>query len=106
MNVLLDECLPRKLKLELKGHFVSTVTEENWSGKKNGKLLELAEKKFDVFVTVDQNLSYQQNISKFNIAVILLSAKDNDFETLKPFMPKVKQLLNKLQVGKLFRILS
>ncbi|MSR76936.1 MAG: hypothetical protein EXS63_01730 [Candidatus Omnitrophica bacterium] len=104
MNVLLDECLPRKLKFEIKGHFVSTVTQEGWTGKKNGELLRLAEKKFAVFVTVDQNLSYQQNISKFKISVILLTAKDNDLETLKPFMPKVHQALDKLEAGRIFRI--
>ena len=104
MNVLLDECIPRKLKHELKGHSVSTVVEAGWSGRKNGELLSLAEKKFDAFVTVDQNLSYQQNIIKYKIAVILLTAKDNDLETLKPFMPKVRQILESLKSGHIFKI--
>ncbi len=104
MNVLLDECIPRKLKHELKGHSVSTVTELGWSGKENGELLRLAEKKFDVFVTVDQNLSYQQNVSKFKIAVIMLMAKDNDIATLRPLLPKVRQTLNSLEAGRVFRV--
>ena len=104
MNVLLDECIPRKLKFELKEHSVSTVTEEGWSGKKNGDLLRLAENNFHVFITVDQNLSYQQNIFKFRIAVILLTAKDNDLDTLKPFMPKVRQILETLSEGRIFKI--
>lgn len=104
MNVLLDECIPKKLKEELRGHSVSTVTEAGWSGKKNGELLRLAEKKFDAFVTVDQNLSYQQNILKYKIAVILLTAKDNDLDTLKPFMPKVCQILKSLKTGHIFKI--
>ncbi len=83
MNVLLDECIPRKLKQEFKNHTVATVTESGWSGKQNGDLLRLAEKKFQAFITVDQNLSYQQNVSKYDIAIILLMAKDNDLATLR-----------------------
>jgi uncharacterized protein DUF5615 len=56
MKVLLDECVPRKLRLELTEHAVLTVTEHGWSGIKNGKLLALAETEFEVFLTVDQNL--------------------------------------------------
>ncbi|MBI3313734.1 MAG: DUF5615 family PIN-like protein [Candidatus Omnitrophica bacterium] len=104
MNVLLDECIPRKLKHELKGHFVSTVAESGWSGRKNGELLRLAEKKFDVFITVDQNLSYQQNIIKFKISVILLTAKDNDLDTMKTFMPKVRHILESLKAGHVFKV--
>ena len=62
MKVLLDECVPRKLKRELTEHEVLTVTEYGWSGIKNGKLLTLAEAEFDVFLTIDQNLKYQQNV--------------------------------------------
>ena len=104
MNVLLDECIPKKLKQELQGHSVSTVSEAGWTGKKNGELLRLAEKRFDVFVTVDQNLGYQQNILKFKIAVILLTAKDNDLDTLKPFIPKVRQILGSLKAGRIFKV--
>ena len=104
MNVLLDECIPKKLKKEFQDHSVATVPEVGWAGKKNGELLRLAEKKFDVFVTIDQNLSYQQNILKYKIAVILLTAEDNDLDTLKPFMPKVRQILQSLKAGHIFKI--
>lgn len=77
MKVLLDECVPRKLRLELTEHAVLTVTEHGWSGIKNGKLLALAETEFEVFLTVDQNLKYQQNLKAFNIGVILLLARNN-----------------------------
>ena len=89
MRVLLDECVPRKLKHHLKGYFVSTVVEAGWSGKKNGELLRLAEVKFDVFITVDQNLEYQHNLGRFNIVIIFLVARDNDVETLRPFFSKI-----------------
>ena len=106
MNVLLDECIPRKLKHELKEHSVATVTECGWSGKKNGDLLRLAEKKFQAFITIDQNLNYQQNISKFKIAIVLLIAKDNDLATLKPLLPQVRQILNSnsVEAERIFKI--
>ncbi len=104
MNVLLDEYIPRKLKQELKGHAVATVTESGWSGKQNGDLLQLAEKKFQAFITVDQNLSYQQNASKYKIAIILLVAKDNDLDTLWPLFPKVRKILGSLEAGRVFKI--
>ena len=64
MKVLLDECVPRKLKREIANHEVVTVTEHGWSGIVNGELLKLAETEFDIFLTVDQNLSFQQNLKK------------------------------------------
>ena len=62
MRVLLDECVPRKLKAELADHEVITVTENGWSGFKNGALLAIAALEFDIFLTVDQNLTFQQNL--------------------------------------------
>jgi len=70
MKVLLDECVPRKLKREIANHEVVTVTEQGWSGNKNGELLNLAATEFDIFLTVDQNLSFQQNLRNFNIGII------------------------------------
>lgn len=104
MHVLLDECIPRKLKAELADHSVTTVVEAGWSGKKNGELLKLAENRFDAFVTIDQNLSYQQKLSNFKIAVILLIAEDSDLASLKPFMPKVVRKLKDIQKGYIYKI--
>jgi predicted nuclease of predicted toxin-antitoxin system len=59
MRVLLDECLPHRLRTELAEHEVSTVQKEGWSGLKNGKLLKVASDHFDVFLTVDRNLPFQ-----------------------------------------------
>lgn len=99
MKVLLDECVPRKLKRELSEHEVLTVTEHGWSGIKNGKLLALAEAEFDVFLTVDQNLKYQQNLKSFNIGIILLVARNNRLKTLMPLMPKAREALENLKAG-------
>jgi hypothetical protein len=72
VKLLLDECIDRRFARELTGHDVRTVPQMNWAAKKNGELLALAETEFEVFVTVDRNLSFQQNLPKFNIAVLIL----------------------------------
>jgi len=75
VRILLDECVDRRLAKEITGHEVVTVPQKGWVGIKNGDLLALAQEQFDVFVTVDQNLSFQQNISQFNIAVVILQLR-------------------------------
>ena len=104
MKVLLDECVPRKLRRELADHEILTVTQHGWSGIENGELLALAQDEFDVFVTVDQNLTYQQNLKAFNIAVILLVAKNNRLRTLLPLMPEVRRVLDGIQAGDFVRL--
>jgi predicted nuclease of predicted toxin-antitoxin system len=104
MRVLLDECVPRKLRRELSDHDVLTVTERGWSGVENGELLALAEAEFDVFLTVDQNLKYQQNLASFNIGLILLVARNNGFKALSPLMPRVREALETIKRGDFIRI--
>ena len=62
MKLLIDECLPRALKRLLAVHTCKTVQEMGWAGKKNGLLLSLAEKEFEVLITIDQGFEYQQNL--------------------------------------------
>jgi hypothetical protein len=104
MKVLLDKCVPRKLKRELAEHEVLTVTEQGWSGVKNGQLLSLAEAVFDGFLTVDQNLKYQQNLKSFNIGIILLVAGNNRLKTLLPLMPEARQALENVKAGDFARV--
>ncbi len=68
MRVLLDECVPRALRRELPGHQVKTVAEAGWAGVKNGELLQLAAREFDLLVTVDSNLQHQQNFNGLALA--------------------------------------
>lgn len=96
MRVLLDECVPRQLKHELSGHDVRTVTEMGWSGVKNGPLLRRAAPEFDAFLTVDQGLEYQQNLFTLDLIAILMAAKSNDIDDLRPLMPQVLKLWKKL----------
>ena len=100
MKVLLDECVDRRFAKELYGYFVKTVPQMGWATIKNGELLALAEKGFDVFITVDRNLSFQQNLPKFNIAVLVLKAHSNRLADLKPLAPKVLSVLPSLKKGK------
>lgn len=104
MRILLDECLPRQLKRELPGHSVATVTEMGWSGIKNGALLDLAEPHFDVFMTVDRGMPYQQNIGKRSIALVLLRAKSNSIQSLQPLIPDVESALSEVKTGEVIRL--
>ena len=99
MRVLLDECLPRRLKRELVGHHVRTGPEMGWASKSNGELLALAAVDFDVFLTSDRNLSHQQNLSAFDIAVIVLVAGSNRIDDLQPLVPQVLETLATAQAG-------
>ena len=95
MRVLLDECLPRRLKRDLPGHDARTTSEMGWASKRNGELLRLAESQFDIFLTVDRKLQYQQNLSAFNIAVVVMVAQSNTLLDLRPLMSKVLESLSK-----------
>ena len=72
MRVLIDECLPRMLARRLTGHDVVTVQAAGWAGVSNGRLLSIAEERFDVFVTADRRLKHQQNLRQLAINVIVL----------------------------------
>jgi hypothetical protein len=104
MRILLDESLPRPLGSELPGHSVKTVAEMGWSAIENGELLGLASGQFDVFVTADQNLQYQQNLGALPLAVTVLVARTNRIEDLRPLIPELLTHLAALQPRTLVRI--
>ncbi len=99
MRVLLDECLPRRLKHNLAEHDVRTVPEMGWVSKRNSELLHLAEREFDVFLTVDRQLQHQQQLSVFRIAVIVLVAQSNSLSDLRPLIPKIREALPEAKLG-------
>ncbi len=101
MKVLLDECLPKKLKHEVEADFVQTVPEAGWASKKNGELLRLAEANFDVLLTGDQNIEHQQNLRKLDLAFIILVAPTNDITDLKLLMPAANEALNTIEAGEI-----
>ena len=104
MKVLLDECLPRKLKRHFSAHDVATVPEMGWAGVKNGKLLRLAESAFDVFVTIDSGIQYQQNLLTVQIGVVVLMSSDNTIETLQSLVPSMLKAIDSIQPGQIVRV--
>ncbi len=106
MRVLLDECVPRGVRSELPGHKVKTVAESGWAGVTNGVLLQLAAKEFDVLLTVDRNLEYQQNFSGVALAVIVVHAPSNDIAVLRPLMPAVLEAMAHAKPGVVTHVYS
>lgn len=104
MRILLDECLPRRLKAQFPGHVVRTVPEAGWAGKKNGELLRAASGNVDVFITVDSNLAYQQHLINLPFAVIVLSAHSNRLQDLIPLVPEVLAALVSIEPGHVVRV--
>jgi hypothetical protein len=105
MRILLDECAPRGLRRALPGHNVLTLPELGWSGKKNGELMRLiAAHGFEAFLTVDQNVSFHQNLASANFAVIVLAMTSNRLADLLPLVPKILAALPTIQPGDLIEI--
>jgi predicted nuclease of predicted toxin-antitoxin system len=89
VRVLLDGNVPTKLARLLLGHDARTVHQEGWSNVSNGALLDAAAGKYDVFLTLDQNLSYQQNLRDRPLAVVVLRARSNRLEHIEPLVPAI-----------------
>ena len=104
MRILLDECLDWRLCRTLTGHHCSSVNEMGWSGLTNGVLLELAQNEFDVFITADSNLTFQQNLAKFNLAVIVLEAQSTRLSDTMPLMERVLNALTTLERRAVIRV--
>jgi PIN like domain len=96
MRILLDESLPRKLAFALAGHEVKTVAQMSWNGVVNGELLKRTSLEFDVLITGDQNMQYQQNANELSVSVVVLVAKNNKLESFLPLVGKLLNLLEKL----------
>lgn len=99
MRILIDECLNWRLGRALTGHYCTSVQRMGWNGIGNGRLLALAQDAFDVFLTGDRNLSFQQNVTEFDIAVVVLRAPGTQLHQTLPLMPKVLALLPTLTAG-------
>lgn len=104
MRVLIDENLPRKLASYLQGHDCRTVTECGWAGRKNGELLSLAEPLFDVLLTLDKSVLYQQDVSSGRIAVLIVRARSNRIQDLLPFIAEYLAALERIRPGQVMRV--
>ena len=104
MRILLDESLPRDLAHLIAGHVVSTVSDAGWTGTKNGRLLSLAATQFDVFLTADRNLEFQQNLATLPMAVVVLVCRRTRIQNIAPMIPELLRLLDQLPPNTLRRI--
>lgn len=99
MKILIDECIDRRLARQLSGHIVKTVPQMGWAGIKDGELLRLAEIEFDVFITVDRNLPFQQNLAVLDLAVLVLQAPSNRLVDLQVLLPKILAIVDTTPKG-------
>ncbi len=87
MKIIIDECVPNIVKKGLPGRDIVTVQEMGWAGIKNGELLRLVAAQFDIFITSDKNLQHQQNLSVFELSIILLPS--NQVPAVKALLPAI-----------------
>lgn len=88
MRILLDECVTKHLKTHLKDHEVKTVREMQWSGIKNGKLMSLCvDHDFDILLTIDKNLQFQQNMECYPLVIAVLNSYNSTVSELINFLP-------------------
>jgi hypothetical protein len=99
VRVLLDECVDWRLAREIVGHDVRTAWQMGWTAITNGELLTLASEHFDVFVTVDRNLSFQQNLAGIRIGVVVLQARSNRLADVRPLVPRVIAAIERVRPG-------
>ena len=106
MRLLLDESVNYRLNRHLLGHDVLTTKQMGWDSYHNGELLTLARGRFDVLITRDQNMEYQQNISQADIALIVLHAKSNAMRDLEPMAPDILLAVPRLTRGQIEHVYS
>jgi hypothetical protein len=105
VKILLDECLPRDLQKHLVGYDCQTVPKAGFAGKANGELLVLAERSgWQVLLTMDQGMPYQQNLAGRTISLGIIRAKSNRLADLLPLVPAVRAALRSLKPGQAVRI--
>jgi len=106
MKILIDECLPASLKgtLTAIGHECETVRRAGYGAKRNGELLSIAEGRWDVLLTSDRNIKYQQNMTGWNVSILILCTKSNRMKDLLPLMPACAQALLSIQPGEVVEV--
>ena len=103
MKILLDECVTKRLKLHLQDFETYTVRELNLGGIKNGKLMTFCkENQFDILLTIDKNLMFQQNLEKYPVTIIVLNCLSSKLEYLKLFIPQFKEKVNEFEKHKAY----
>jgi Domain of unknown function (DUF5615) len=104
MRILIDECIDERFRNYLPGHDCQTARYAGLAGLKNGELLLAAETRFDVFLTADQGIEYQQNLTARNLAIIIFRTKSNRLSDLLPHLPACLAHIESIQPGQIMRI--
>lgn len=105
MKILLDECIDWRLKFDFPGHDALSVQDMGWVGKKNGLLMKAASTEgFQVLVTIDKNIKFQQNLKNYSLAIIILDNHRSTLAYLRPLLPKVIAILNQVKPGEVYEI--
>ena len=104
MKLLLDECVPRRVRRVFPGYEVFTIEQAGFKGLKNGTLIAAAAGVYDVLITVDKNVEHQQNKKDLPIAILILSAPTNRFDSLSPLVPRAIKALEAIKIGEIVRI--
>jgi predicted nuclease of predicted toxin-antitoxin system len=99
MRVLIDACLPVQLKRHLPFPHVKTAREMGWQHKTNGELLDLAQREFDVLVTMDQSIPSQQFLARFSIGLVIVRSRSNRLPDLLPLVPKIIPAVSQVRSG-------
>jgi hypothetical protein len=106
MRVLLDECVNPRVKNAFAKHEVRTVIEMGWGGITNGRLMALVQQRFDVFVTIDQNLEYQQNLTKLTFGLVVVAVPDNNIKYYRPIFAELMKAAESVRPGQVIHIVS
>jgi len=104
VRILFDECLPCPLARQIADHDVKTVQEEGWAGKSNGTLLSLMKGRFDIFITVDRNLVFNEDVSGLKVGVLVLHASSNRLEDLESLVPEILAALEEIRSGQVIHL--
>ena len=104
MRLLLDEHLPIDLSLELRGHAVDTVVGRGWAGIKSGELLRRMRGHYDVLVTMDRSIEFQQHISTLSFGIVIVRAPSNRVQDLRPLVPSILSAIDAIKPGLIQRV--
>jgi predicted nuclease of predicted toxin-antitoxin system len=106
MRILLDECVPRRIKFlfAAQGMTCETVREAGWSGKENRELLSLAEQRYEVLVTIDRNIRHQQNLAGRKISILIIRTVSNDYEDIQHLVPAAVDALKSIRPGQFVEV--
>lgn len=103
-KVLFDENMPRKLRRDLPEFAIRTAQEQGWASFKNGQLIALAAREFEVFVTIDQRLRYQQNVEKLPIGIVVIDTRDTRFPSIRAHVEELREAIVRVRAGEVLLV--